>query len=835
MPQPDYFAADYPRHRSDLEVVDSLLIEVFETINKSFDGDAWPYAIRGEESDQVPARISVSTQAMVLFGIAAGLGYVSVNDFGPCTPGNEGRSTPLDALEKPLSEGLKATYRKALRSLLPQLSSNINKSAFGRSNPFTLSWLISAIAGLRAHHSGIVDEDIPDGLDAEFAEWVETAVSRLVTLTCGEPRLLEIEDEKLKAAVHSFPALRALHLREIAKRVAGSKVACLQAAADASSNCVDASQLEQIAQWFGSRVHEQLAFATIRDAPFDAAELAFSLEGHLLATGGDGRSAAMHDPDLVDRVFAVLQSRQEANPYWRPLRPLVTDDRGFALLPLSVEIVNSLLRTCSLLGESGLELFSSHREIFDRYHDWLIKRQVRVCHRGTLCVGWQSEHVQEAGCIHVWETSQVATYLLQYREMLRVDIGTRTLAAAKLSSPTKPRNRSGETGMAYWKKVAQPKDPRHKESGVLSHIGRAFVAPRTTEPTLRKDSSMLLYGPPGTGKTSVAEDIATALKWPLLTITPSDFVAGGESAIELRAKEIFTALNEQRRVVILLDEIDRLILDRDAPAYASQSDMFQVLTPGMLPKLKDLRSKASCIFIIATNYKERIDPAAVRPGRIDEHYLIGLPSFLSRKGILARAFDDCIERDSSLSGALDLGSTDGDEISGVTAMANYGELKKLAQSAASACADGGGLPTKVLLDKARKFVPAMRLSSYRSRFRVFCKDGRDIASKDEPWLEFYDMAFLLCENEHTAKLLWRDPHARETLLKVIESHCLELGIPSSSEKGRISASKLALHLEEDSEKIGFVPKEYLSAIIATLKSDQFNDSGNGSAEIATTG
>jgi len=43
-------------------------------------------------------------------------------------------------------------------------------------------------------------------------------------------------------------------------------------------------------------------------------------------------------------------------------------------------------------------------------------------------------------------------------------------------------------------------------------------------------SSMILYGPPGTSKTTLAEAIAKELGWPLLTITPSDFVKDGDRA-----------------------------------------------------------------------------------------------------------------------------------------------------------------------------------------------------------------------------------------------------------------------------------------------------------------
>src|SRR3982751_3857237 len=115
---------------------------------------------------------------------------------------------------------------------------------------------------------------------------------------------------------------------------------------------------------------------------------------------------------------------------------------------------------------------------------------------------------------------------------------------------------------------------------------------------------MLLYGPPGTGKTGMAEDLAAALGFPLVMISPSDFIRRGEAEVEARAQDIFEALGKQVDMVVLFDEIDRLILDRDSGDYRRQGDIFQLMTPSMLPKLKDLRSAEGVIFVIGTNFAD---------------------------------------------------------------------------------------------------------------------------------------------------------------------------------------------------------------------------------------
>src|SRR5581483_4813411 len=107
--------------------------------------------------------------------------------------------------------------------------------------------------------------------------------------------------------------------------------------------------------------------------------------------------------------------------------------------------------------------------------------------------------------------------------------------------------------------------------------------------------SAVLYGPPGTGKTTLAEWLAAALDWPLITVTPSDFMAQGTAAVEARAQAVFTALQVQRRAVVIFDEIDRLVLDRDRRDYLRSEGAFQLMTPSMLTKLNDLRKAGGVI------------------------------------------------------------------------------------------------------------------------------------------------------------------------------------------------------------------------------------------------
>ena len=126
--------------------------------------------------------------------------------------------------------------------------------------------------------------------------------------------------------------------------------------------------------------------------------------------------------------------------------------------------------------------------------------------------------------------------------------------------------------------------------------------------------SLALHGPAGTGKTTLVEALAVTCDVPLVEVTPSDLVKRGEENIEQRARAVFEALSMLTRVVILFDEFDPVLKRRDA-ANNNPLSVFSFLTPGMLPKLKDLHSgaeKRSVAYVLVTN----LIGEAVAAGRI---------------------------------------------------------------------------------------------------------------------------------------------------------------------------------------------------------------------------
>jgi SpoVK/Ycf46/Vps4 family AAA+-type ATPase len=308
-----------------------------------------------------------------------------------------------------------------------------------------------------------------------------------------------------------------------------------------------------------------------------------------------------------------------------------------------------------------------------------------------------------------------------------------------------------------WATISKEKEPLYgvndaSEYLVYRKIEGDYITPRqaTRGSGNERHYSMLLYGPPGTGKTVLAEDIATSLKQELITITPSDFTVTGEVGVEARAKDIFDVLLSQADRIVLFDEIDRLLLDRDSQLYLQQGDVFQFLTPGMLTKLRDLRRAERCMFIIATNLAERIDPAVKRRGRIDDQYLLLPPNQEQRKQILLRLLGKRAER-LELSGNMFEGIR-WEGVLKVTTLMVYEELKTVAERIKLAAdpPDSGPLcPSAIaeqLQKEATKVGPSLTLTSYEARFGWDLERRKALLTIQEPYAEFFLLVYLIAES-----------------------------------------------------------------------------------------
>jgi SpoVK/Ycf46/Vps4 family AAA+-type ATPase len=117
----------------------------------------------------------------------------------------------------------------------------------------------------------------------------------------------------------------------------------------------------------------------------------------------------------------------------------------------------------------------------------------------------------------------------------------------------------------------------------------------------------------------------------LVTIAPPDFLVQGIELFEHRAEEIFSRLTHLERVVILFDECEELFRRRMPIGSPESRTHGAFITAGMLPRLQDLRRGSWTVFAIATNTElKELDPAIVRPGRLDRRYRVEHPNIDSQ-------------------------------------------------------------------------------------------------------------------------------------------------------------------------------------------------------------
>ncbi|MCK4341164.1 MAG: ATP-binding protein [Phycisphaerae bacterium] len=139
---------------------------------------------------------------------------------------------------------------------------------------------------------------------------------------------------------------------------------------------------------------------------------------------------------------------------------------------------------------------------------------------------------------------------------------------------------------------------------------------------------MLLYGPPGTGKTMFAKAIACELDATMFVISPAQLMSKWVGEAEQNVQKLFEAAKAEDKAVIFMDEVEALVPKR----RSSQSSVMQRVVPQILQELEGFDRKAgqALMFLGATNEPWSLDPAIMRPGRLDARIYVPLPDAEAR-------------------------------------------------------------------------------------------------------------------------------------------------------------------------------------------------------------
>lgn len=144
---------------------------------------------------------------------------------------------------------------------------------------------------------------------------------------------------------------------------------------------------------------------------------------------------------------------------------------------------------------------------------------------------------------------------------------------------------------------------------------------------------ILLLGPPGTGKTLLAKAVAGEANVPFFSISGSDFVEMFVGVGASRVRDLFDQAKKHTPSIIFIDEIDAVGRQRGTGLGGGHDEREQTLNQ-LLVEMDGFTDNQGVIVIAATNRRDILDPALLRPGRFDRQITVGYPDIKGREAIL---------------------------------------------------------------------------------------------------------------------------------------------------------------------------------------------------------
>lgn len=149
----------------------------------------------------------------------------------------------------------------------------------------------------------------------------------------------------------------------------------------------------------------------------------------------------------------------------------------------------------------------------------------------------------------------------------------------------------------------------------------------------RIPKGVLMVGPPGTGKTLLAKAVAGEAKVPFFSISGSDFVEMFVGMGASRVRDLFDQAKRHAPSIVFIDEIDAVGRHRGAGLGGGHDEREQTLNQ-LLVEMDGFSANEGVVVLAATNRRDILDPALLRPGRFDRQITVNYPDLEGRVEIL---------------------------------------------------------------------------------------------------------------------------------------------------------------------------------------------------------
>jgi transitional endoplasmic reticulum ATPase len=189
---------------------------------------------------------------------------------------------------------------------------------------------------------------------------------------------------------------------------------------------------------------------------------------------------------------------------------------------------------------------------------------------------------------------------------------------------------------------------------------------------------VLLFGPPGTGKTLLAKAVANESETNFISVKGPELLSKWVGESEKGVREIFRKARQASPSIIFFDEVDALVPKRGT--YMGSSHVTESVVSQILTELDGLEELKNVTVVAATNRPDMIDPALLRPGRLERHIYVPPPDEEGRRKIFEvylRNADAILAKDISIDDLVK--ATDGyvgADIEGLVREAKLGAMRE---------------------------------------------------------------------------------------------------------------------------------------------------------------